>query len=108
MPVKLDDFRPYGRCGTEYKLTGKDYWFGPPEDSPEAYHKITKLKERESARRKDRNKAKELCAVCPVRMLCLRWAFENNESEGIWGGLTATERTQLKNQHTQQGKGLAS
>jgi predicted RecB family nuclease len=108
MPVRLDDFRPYGRCGTEYKLTGKDYWFGPPEDSPEHYSNITQPKLREKAKERDRLHAKELCNACPVKLLCLRWALQENEEVGIWGGLTPTERIQLKNRNSRKGEGLAS
>ncbi len=97
MEIRLEDFRPYGRCGTYYAETGKDHLFGPPEDSPDAYHNITSPKLRETARRRDRERAKALCAVCPVRTACLRWALQENEPGGIWGGLTQDERTTLKN-----------
>ena len=97
MQVTLDMFRQYGRCGSYFAETGKDHWFGPPEDSPDYYSKITNTKARETARRRDRERAKALCAVCPVRLACLRWAMENKEQDGIWGGLTPTERTLLKN-----------
>lgn len=30
--------------------------------------------------------AKEICAVCPVRMKCLQSALDNNEDYGVWGG----------------------
>ena len=36
--------------------------------------------------------AKELCTACIVRNNCLRYADENDESFGIWGGLTPQER----------------
>lgn len=37
-------------------------------------------------------KAKEICALCSVREHCLRYANENEEAWGIWGGLTPKER----------------
>lgn len=37
-------------------------------------------------------KAKEVCFLCPVREQCLRYANENDESYGVWGGLTPQER----------------
>jgi WhiB family redox-sensing transcriptional regulator len=40
-------------------------------------------------------KAKEICARCPVRASCLRYAIERREPFGIWGGLNETERRQL-------------
>jgi WhiB family redox-sensing transcriptional regulator len=38
--------------------------------------------------------AKEICAVCPVKTVCLAYALFNNERFGIWGGTTAHERRQ--------------
>lgn len=40
--------------------------------------------------------AKNLCALCPVRMDCLRWALGNQETYGVWGGADQWEmRTAL-------------
>ncbi|MEZ3180334.1 WhiB family transcriptional regulator [Streptomyces pimonensis] len=36
--------------------------------------------------------AKAVCARCPVTHHCLQWALENRITDGIWGGLTETER----------------
>ena len=36
--------------------------------------------------------AKRICAVCPVRQLCLDYALETREAHGVWGGLNETER----------------
>jgi WhiB family redox-sensing transcriptional regulator len=41
-------------------------------------------------------KAKAICATCPVADVCLSWAFETQQSEGIWGGHTAKERRKLR------------
>ena len=38
------------------------------------------------------NTAKAICADCPVKLQCRQWALDNNEREGIWGGLTTEER----------------
>ncbi len=40
--------------------------------------------------------AKEVCAGCPVREDCLSFAVETNQSEGIWGGRTPSERRTLR------------
>lgn len=40
--------------------------------------------------------AKAVCAWCPVRRECLMFALNTPERYGIWGGLTARERTALK------------
>jgi WhiB family transcriptional regulator, redox-sensing transcriptional regulator len=36
--------------------------------------------------------ALELCAGCPVRSPCLRWALSVDEMHGIWGGTTEPQR----------------
>jgi Transcription factor WhiB len=97
MPVDIKDFRDQGACGPRYAETGKDYWFGPDEDSPDAYGAIISPKLRETARRRDRERAKAICRICPVRMPCLQWAVENGEKNGIWGGMTSEERTRMVN-----------
>ena len=38
------------------------------------------------------DKAKGICAACPVRSDCLAHAVVNGERDGIWGGLTEEER----------------
>ena len=39
--------------------------------------------------------AKVICATCPVQAQCLKFAIDNDEREGVWGGLTAKERKAL-------------
>ncbi len=40
--------------------------------------------------------AKALCAKCPVRPACLRFALETGQGYGIWGRLTEAERRNLR------------
>ncbi len=40
--------------------------------------------------------AKQICDVCPVKNECLLEALANEYSDGIWGGLTASERKALR------------
>ncbi len=40
--------------------------------------------------------AKTVCASCMVREQCLDQALSHGERYGIWGGLTDTERRQLR------------
>lgn len=40
--------------------------------------------------------AKLICRMCPVQVECLETALANNEMFGIWGGLTAHERTAFR------------
>lgn len=37
-------------------------------------------------------RAKAVCARCPVRDACLRFAIDTGQGFGIWGGLTEDER----------------
>lgn len=39
---------------------------------------------------------KAICASCPVRELCLEWALATRQDDGVWGGLTDTERRRLR------------
>lgn len=44
---------------------------------------------------KEAERAKAVCAGCPVRQACRRGGMD--ERFGIWGGLTETERGRLRN-----------
>lgn len=48
---------------------------------------------RDRARRE--NRAKAICAECPVMKLCRDHALAVAEPYGIWGGMSETERTVL-------------
>ena len=39
--------------------------------------------------------AKQICAACPVREVCLEHAIAVREKWGVWGGLTARERRRI-------------
>ena len=41
------------------------------------------------------DRAKKVCAGCPVRRLCLEYALETGQGFGIWGGTTETERRKM-------------
>jgi WhiB family redox-sensing transcriptional regulator len=40
--------------------------------------------------------AKKVCMACEVREQCLRWALENGQDHGVWGGMSEDERRALK------------
>lgn len=40
--------------------------------------------------------AKRICARCPVALVCLQYALENDEEFGVWGGLSERERSRVK------------
>lgn len=41
-------------------------------------------------------RAKRVCASCPVTAQCLSYALHNRQEQGIWGGLTDDERRLLR------------
>ncbi len=41
------------------------------------------------------NRAKQMCAGCPVRTECLAEALDNEIEWGVWGGMTERERRAL-------------
>ncbi len=51
--------------------------------------------ERRTEKRRREQRAKEICAACPVQLDCRSYAFEIGEQHGIWGGLTEKERRVL-------------
>ena len=40
--------------------------------------------------------ATQVCVGCPVRIQCLDYAMTNDERFGVWGGLSETQRHNLK------------
>lgn len=37
-----------------------------------------------------------ICRECPVRDICLKYALDNDENHGVWGGMEPRERKLLK------------
>jgi len=46
--------------------------------------------------------AKRVCARCNVGILCLRYALENDERKGIYGGMSSQERKKLRGKTPQE------
>jgi WhiB family redox-sensing transcriptional regulator len=42
------------------------------------------------------DRAKRVCAACPVRRPCLMWALEQGIEYGIWGGTSEAERRAIR------------
>ena len=51
--------------------------------------------ERKDERAEREERAKQICAMCPVRKPCLDYALEIREPHGIWGGKNEIERKAL-------------
>lgn len=51
--------------------------------------------ERKADREAREEKAKAVCAACPVRVPCLEWALSVEEPFGVWGGHSEAERRQI-------------
>jgi WhiB family redox-sensing transcriptional regulator len=43
-------------------------------------------------------RAKVVCAACPVRGECLHWALDTCQDAGVWGGLDEEERRVIRRQ----------
>lgn len=71
--LKKPDWHKYAKCKDE--AVGLDIFFH------ERYHHAIR-------------EAKKLCAICPVRQACLKFAFKT-DAVGIWGGYTTTERDKM-------------
>lgn len=44
----------------------------------------------------DDGRGKRICARCDAKTMCLAFALENDERYGIWGGLSARDRTRIR------------
>lgn len=66
-----------------------ELWFPPP---PRPFGTRAEQRASRKQRREQEAEAKRLCALCPVKAECLEYANDNDEREGIWGGLTPQER----------------
>jgi WhiB family redox-sensing transcriptional regulator len=52
------------------------------------------------------DEAKTVCRICEVSDVCLKWALENNQDYGIWGGQSEDERRALKRRTARARRGL--
>ncbi len=52
--------------------------------------------------------AKAICASCPVREECLEFALQTRQEDGVWGGLTETERRRLRRRLRERARANAA
>lgn len=55
----------------------------------------------------DADRALEVCASCPVRHECLEFALLTRQDDGVWGGMTETERRRLRRRRREAGRQAA-
>jgi Transcription factor WhiB len=48
-----------------------------------------------SENKKDIEAAKQKCATCPLMDGCLQFALDARQLDGVWGGLSASERSDI-------------
>ena len=51
--------------------------------------------------------AKAICGACPVREECLEFALATRQEDGVWGGLTETERRRLRRRRRESARKAA-
>lgn len=51
--------------------------------------------------------AKDICYECPVRQLCLEWAYATGSDDGIFGGFDQYERRRLRRNAQRRRNGHA-
>ncbi|MGW2613634.1 WhiB family transcriptional regulator [Streptomyces sp. NPDC001500] len=73
----MDDWREHAECRTE----DPDLFFPIGTSGPALLQT---------------EQAKAVCRRCPVREACLEWAMETDQTLGVWGGTSETERRALK------------
>ena len=50
------------------------------------------------------NQARRICARCPVRVQCLKFAMDIPEAHGIWGGTTPQERLRQRRRDRERNR----
>ncbi|MGW7427749.1 WhiB family transcriptional regulator [Streptomyces sp. NPDC054813] len=50
------------------------------------------------------DEAKAVCGRCPVLEQCLDWAVDVGQVEGIWGGMTESERRAMRRRDARRVK----
>ena len=50
----------------------------------------------------DAEPARLVCATCPVRQECLEYALVTRQEDGVWGGLTESERRRERRRRSAQ------
>ncbi len=49
-----------------------------------------------------------VCAACPVREACLEFALVTRQDDGVWGGMTETDRKRLRRRRQEAARRRAA
>ncbi|MGH9264658.1 MAG: WhiB family transcriptional regulator [Acidimicrobiales bacterium] len=49
-----------------------------------------------------------VCAACPVREACLEFALITRQDDGVWGGMTETDRKRLRRRRQEAARRQAA
>ena len=49
-----------------------------------------------------------VCATCPVREACLEFALVTRQDDGVWGGMTETDRKRLRRRRQEAARRKAA
>ena len=53
------------------------------------------------------DRARQVCATCPVQISCLDWALQVGADYGVWGGLSEEDRQVLRRRRRRHGSPAA-
>lgn len=84
-PPRLGEARP-AEIDASWRLDGACAELDPEDFYPEGGQRHV---------RQSYERARVVCATCPVAQRCLSYALEHEERHGMWGGLTPAEREDL-------------
>jgi len=55
-------------------------------------------------REEESGPARAVCASCPVSAACLEFALITRQDDGVWGGLTESERRRLRRRRQEDAR----
>lgn len=91
-PPRLGEARP-AEIDASWRLDGACASRDPEDFYPEGGQRHV---------RQSYERARVVCAVCPVAERCLNYALDNEERHGMWGGHTPAEREDLLGRRRRQ------
>ena len=84
-PPRLGEARP-AEIDPSWRLNGACSDLATDDFYPEGGQRLVRLAY---------DRAREVCAQCPVMERCLDYALKNEERHGMWGGATPAEREDM-------------